>query len=537
MLIRFGLSLDALQPDPPATEFGAVTLGPLGLLGVLETQLGLPAVVATPADVLMAYRACLAAADHERRFYHASFALDPINVSRTLLDWRELLYEHGWDGHFAIDAPARLRDLADVEQIAIDRVPPCRGQRVRRATQALAQLNASITMVELLDDIDELPQVWRALINALDGRQAAGVTPLPQAPDGSDLHTLQCTLAELAVTPNRGAAPADKIRLSGDGSVLVVRGASRDITAQAVAELVISARAAGLEHDGALLIAQRDGIVLDNACERAGLPRAGFQHYSRFRAVTQVLKLALSLIWRPVSPQLLLQFLIHPVGPLPRHVRDDLADAVAQQPGIGGRKWREALQAVETRMREQFGADAKAIAVLQASIDNWLGGERFEPAAGAPIAALSHRTQLCSSYLAIRMNAIDDDADRGLYAHALAQSEALLRALRSLGEQGQARVHRIELDRLIDEVTGVAGDPNTFAQARHVRATTDPANVTRPWQRIYLVGSRAADAGFRLSMVAQRSGVAVREWRRAGRRGRTAFTPYAPMAAAGPERA
>ncbi len=113
-----------------------------------------------------------------------------------------------------------------------------------------------------------------------------------------------------------------KRALRGDGSFVVLRGASRDVSAQAVAEAIVGAAAV----DDSLVIAERDGIILDNAFERVGLPRAGFQHYSRFRAVTQVLKLALALLWRPVSPHLLLQFLIHPIGPLSRHVRDELAD-------------------------------------------------------------------------------------------------------------------------------------------------------------------------------------------------------------------
>ena len=474
------MHLDGLQPQPPTTELGGVTLGPLGLLGVLETQLGLPGVVATSADVLMAYRACLVEADLPGRFYRASLALDPINVSRALLEWRATMYEHGWDGCFAADAPSRLRDLGAVERLALTRVPPCRGQRVRRATAALAQLHTQIEGIELLDDVAELPVVWRELLHALGHSQAAGVTPVPQAAIGTDLRIVQQTLADLAVSP-----PSGRVGLAGDGTFVLLRGASRDVTAQAVAECVIAACAAGHDRDGALLIAERDGIVLDNACERAGLPRAGFQHYSRFRAVTQVLKLGLSLVWRPVSPHLLLQFLIHPVGPLARHVRDDLADAVAQQPGVGGRKWRDALRDIEARMRDRFGADAKAIAAVKSAIDDWLGGERFDPAVGAPVAALARRAQLCSTYLAIRMNAVDDETDRGLFANALAQSEALLRALKALVEQGQTHVDRIELDRLIDEVASVAPDPNTFAQARHVRATTDPATVTRTWPRVY----------------------------------------------------
>jgi hypothetical protein len=479
MLIRFGLHLDGLQPQPSGTAIGEVTRGPLGLLDVLEVRLGLPPVIATSADTLMAYRACLAEVDHASRFYHASFALDPINVSRTLLDWRATLYEFGWDGCFAADAPARLRDLSDVEVLAGQRVPLCRGQRARRAAVALDEFTAQIDRIELLDDLDELPPVWRMLLAKLGGVVRPALGSAAHARAGTDLRTLQDALAQLAAAKD-GRVVA-KRKLAGDGSFVVLCGASRDITAQAVAESIAGSAAPG----DALVIAEHDGIVLDNAFERVGLPRAGFQHYSRFRAVTQVLKLALSLIWRPVSPHLLLQFLIHPIGPLSRHVRDELATAVAEQPGIGGAKWRAALTRIEARMRETFGADERRIAATQAAIAAWLGDERFDPAAGAPIAALARRAQLCSAYLAIQMNALDDATERGLFAGALAQSEALLRALSALDAQGQLRVKRVDVDRLIDEVSNVAPDPNTFAQARHVRAATDPAAVVQESAQVY----------------------------------------------------
>ena len=473
MLIRFGLHYDGLQPQRPHTALGAVTLGPLGFLNVLETQLGLAPPEATSADVLMAYRACLAECDRADRFYHASFAVDPINVGRTLLHWRATLYEDGWDGRFAADAPQRLRDLAAVEALAATRVPPDRGQRVRRVIAALARGRVPIERIELLDEAAELPVAWRALAECLGYVETAALAP--QGRPGTDLRAVQEALGALA----GAGAPAARVRLRGDRSVLILRGASRDITAHALAESLLADST-----DDALVIAERDGIILDNAFERAGLPRAGFQHYSRFRAVTQVLKLALALIWRPVSANLLLQFLIHPVGPLPRHVRDELADAVAEQPGIGGAQWRAALDRIETRMRERFRAEPKEITATRAAIDDWFGGAYFDPSSGAPIDALSHRTQLCSRYFAMRLNATDDETERSLYTNAFGQSEALLRALRSLGEQGQSAVTRIDLDRLIDEVSGAAPDPNTFAEARHVRATTDPATVVQPWRRI-----------------------------------------------------
>ena len=70
--------------------------------------------------------------------------------------------------------------------------------------------------------------------------------------------------------------------------------------------------------------------------------------------------------------------------------------------------------------------------------------------------------------------------------------------LRALDAQGQLLVKRVDVDRLIDEVSSVAPDPNTFAQARHVRAATDPAAVLQECAQVYWwdVAPPARDIGY-----------------------------------------
>ena len=59
MQISFGLQVDGLKPEIPQTEIGTATLGPKGLLEVLETQLGLPVPTAHPGEALFSYLKCL----------------------------------------------------------------------------------------------------------------------------------------------------------------------------------------------------------------------------------------------------------------------------------------------------------------------------------------------------------------------------------------------------------------------------------------------------------------------------------------------
>jgi hypothetical protein len=411
--------------------------------------------------------------------------VDAINVSRTLLDWRAQWYEAGWNGRFDGQVSGRLADMAEVEALARERVPVNLGQRVQRITAALDELDHQIDTIILHDREAELPTVWRALFGKLAAgapappvtlEEAPGVTPIPGAAPGTDLHRVQSALSALVGADD--GEPRQRDTLAGDGTLMLVRAVSRDISAQALAEYF-------LKNGGAtesVVIAERDGIIVDNAFERVGLPRCGFQHYTPFRAVTQVLKLCLALLWEPVNPHLLLQFLLHPVGPLPRRVRGRLAEAVAGQPGIGGEAWQQALNQIAARQRA-FGDNDEAVARTQDTVKSWFEAPRH-PTSGAPLTALIAQAQRAASWLARRLNTASAYGEQRLYATALGQAEALIAGLDRLQHQGHLSLGKIELDRLLDEVTGDAPDPDTYAEAGHVRAATHPAAVTGTWHTV-----------------------------------------------------
>ena len=63
-----------------------MTVGRIGFLSILETQLGLVSSVDPPSVRLMQYRECLNRLDNDRRFYHKSFQVDEIGVTKTLLE-------------------------------------------------------------------------------------------------------------------------------------------------------------------------------------------------------------------------------------------------------------------------------------------------------------------------------------------------------------------------------------------------------------------------------------------------------------------
>ena len=522
MHIVFGLHLDGLQPHPPQTAAGTATLGPRGLLEVLETQLGLPSPQVHPSESAFVYLRGLREATSPERFFHRSLEVDPVNVARTLLRWREQWYEAGWDGTFPDGAPARLSDMAAVEVLARDRVPLGLGQRLQRVSQALANRTTQIARVELHTPIEDFAHAWQRVLAALPCELAPGLKLSPSGRPGSDLARVQTRL--LALAGGDGFAVPARETLRGDGSLHVVKSASRDLSADAIAEFLLASG----EDSTTLLVAENDGTILDNALERAGLPRCGFSNHTQFRAATQVLKLGLALLWEPVDPRRILQFLMHPTGPLPTWVRSRLAGAVAESPGIGGPKWVEELRWIERTQRERHEATEEEIRELRASVEFWLDGERYDSRSGAPLDALVARIQRVASWAATRLNTTGGGVEATLFAAAHAQADALLAGLQDLARE---RVPRLELERLIDEVNTDSPDPSFFEEAGHVRATASPGAVTfprptvvwwnlapsptgvsYPWSRRELAALR--EAGVRLPEIGDLVRSRSREWLR-----------------------
>ena len=454
MRVRFGLHRDGLEPSPPRTTVGEITVGPQGFLGLLESDLGIGPVASHPSESKAAYRDCLAECDDWVRFYHRSFGVDPVGVARTLDDWRQQWYLHGWDGRFPNQVAGRLGDMAAVEARAAERVPPGAGQRLRTILAVLKQRRTQFREVELLDNADDLPSMWRQLVERFDYSTTPASTG--RASWDSDLRKLQALLTGNVARP-----------LEGDGTLVVVRAFSRDVTAQATAEMLRRLD----DPSRAVVVASRDGIILDNALQRVGLPRAGFQHYSPFRAANQVLKLAFALIWQPLDPHRLLQFLIHPVNPLRWRVRGRLAAAVASQPGIGGPAWQQTMAKIDNDQTD--------------GVEFWTTPTRYDPSQGAPVEGLHVRASRVATWLARRLATTEDGEESAVFSAAHSQTAALASTLKRLKEGGRHRISKIELDSLIDEANRPTPDASVLAEAGHVPVTSHPGNVTEATDEVF----------------------------------------------------
>lgn len=461
-IITFGLHLDGQRAFQPGNRLGEAVVGPLGFLNILETQLGLLADHPSLAERVVQYRDCLMRADTVERFYHHSFDTDPLGTASTLLGWRDLWHLHGWNGRMVAGAGRRLSDLAAVEESARESVSSSVGERLARVLVELDRRRPPIKAVLLVDPLAAFPPRWREVLARLPLTEVA-----EEAAGGAGfLGRLQENLRKAGANQN-----FDKVDWQDDGTVTVARSETRSLAAGWLAA----------QMDGAaptLLVCGADGSRLDAHLAGAGRPRQGFKEASAFRPALQVLPLALEILWEPLNFYGLVQFLTHPVCPVPGFARRRLAAKVADAPGIGGMSWQRALEEID----DHYGADEAP--KIREKIRLWVEHPRYGQAEGAPVTAALERIRLLADFFRARLGDTDP-AKRISFNAGYAQCHACAAALEALHEQGVEKISPRQLQKLVTQATANGIDnPLLAAEVGAQLAITHPGAAVEPVDRV-----------------------------------------------------
>src|ERR1017187_10285521 len=431
--VRFGLALDGERGCHARDALGESTVGPLGFLSLLEIQLGLTRVAVSQSERVVQWRACLAACRTATRFYERSFQADELGTADTLLRWRDTWIEHGWTGAAPTDA-TRLADLAAVETTARGTLAPCLGERLREVAETLTHRHVEIEAVELIEPIEEFSNGWRAVLSRLPGVKPPAIVEAACGAEGSFLRALQEHLRALS----EGGVP-EKLPWGEDGTVRIFRAETELAAAEWVA-----AEIQRRPQDNRLIVSEHDGALVDAAVMAFDQPLQGLSDPSAFRPSLQVLPLALRLIWDPLDFRALMQFLTHPIGPLPRYARRRLAEKMASTPGLGGASWSRALSDIDTHYGKLGAQVVQDIAL-------WLEHPRFPTAEQAPSSAVVDRARRLAEFFQKRL--VDEDDIRHVGAVAgFRQCQAVQHSLESLIAQGEARIGPEALDKLVRRV-------------------------------------------------------------------------------------
>lgn len=475
MKITFGLALDGYESPEPKNSIGEFITGPSGFLEVLETRLGLGSKWPTQALRVVQYQQCLEeAANSKQMFYSSSFEKDALAVSQTLLGWRDEWLIAGWNGTSASSDSKRLRDMAEVEMLARQKLGAGVAERLQSVIAALDTRQPGIAEVCLTDPLNAFPKAWQDVLNRLPITQAAeDKWENTTAEAGSDLASLQNALLNNTTATIRG-----------DGSLFVIEAHNDHTLSRTLGECLGNADAWGGKCTS--IITGKHGAALDDGLKLANLPITGSSNNSQWRPATQVLRLALSLLWKPLDPHRLLEFLTHPVCPVRQPLRSNLAKVVANTPGLGGPDWSNIIEKARTYAIEQADGNADAGKGVIESIKTWLTPERFDPSEGALAAKLAEHCARVARWAAKRANMPNiTDAQKSSLVAAQMQAASAVEAIDEIAKAGSETLTKLQLERLIDQVTSCGGArPDINAECGHINVLRDAAAAIEPVERV-----------------------------------------------------
>ena len=464
MQVTFGMYLDGAPWSHKEVSSGEVQVGPLGLLSLLETKLGLTGPVVHPAVRIDQYMHRMKLQDHPDKWFHTSFNADAWSTAKQMLAWRDELVEAGWTGGTDESMSLRLRALAELEGTDL---PLAMGKedRLQEVLRRLKSIDSiAIAHIYLQEDFELLPPVWKKLFDQLQdmGVRINVVTAIQQRQrPPSNLESVQTILL--------GKGHATTIK-DNDDSLLLIKASDEWEAAENLALWL----AAGEENNQAVtIICGSDTGVLDQALERHGFPQLGSSEHSQWRASLQVLPLVLANAWKPVDVLRLVELLSLPLAPVPGYAARHLLRALRKEPGVSGTAWQKALESIADVFKKN--ADKKRTpAGFVAQLDGLLAKDRYLPDSGIPEEKLKERCQWVVEWLAWR---IEKDP-------FLAEAVSHCREMQKLAE-GKGNIPRVAVERMLDSVIGVGGTaPDRFEQAAPWQVVRHPGKIIKPCKTV-----------------------------------------------------
>ncbi|MCB1174301.1 MAG: PD-(D/E)XK nuclease family protein [Leptospiraceae bacterium] len=441
MKITFGTHFDspvfpALADIKPAA-FGETYAGPMTLVSLLETTLGLPVSSASFPERVAAWMQKMRSADNGRRFYSASFHQDAPGSAAFLLRKRDELVLAGWQA--SERSQLRLADLASIERAAPE-LPPGTPERLQAVMDNLPSGRLHTWHIDCISSQDELEPLWQKLFHfisksgAVINWQCTAAVPTALAPANTDLGQFQRLLTDAALD-SKTRPP-----LRGDGSLVLIHSPNESVAADYLASYL--QQRPERKSDTLLLIPDND-LQLQGALRVRGNPTSAFKYQSAQSPVSGILTLALELLWKPVHPRHILEFLGLPVSPINRIIANALARSFAKKPGIGNPDWNCVLQKQAGFCHERFGhkSHAQYIEPVKILIDR----QRYDAETGIPAAELRRVINYLGQWSQKRAHSLADADPLQPELLTLLQScEHLL----SLIGHTSGQLKRLDLDRL-----------------------------------------------------------------------------------------
>ena len=335
MTIYFGLELDDLvYPVSDETNGGTHYFGPMGLLFMLESHMGL---IGHPSDNeylrIEQYRQLLRKylEENANAFYKASFEVDQFATATEILERRDELLLAGWDFSNNDSTPERLQVISNIEKQIHENnslLYPGYADRFIAILNYLGTRQHPIKKLFHNEPFELLPKHIQKLFSTF---VKSGITVNPisakETKGSTDLHRFR----KFIFGPD---GPKEKIKAQQDGSLLLLKTKRETDAATFLAQLFNKNR----KYRPLVLVPEKNR-ALDNALIQESVPSLGILSASLARPSLQILKLIPTFLWQPIDPYKILEFVSLSVKPLADDLARLIANQMAQSPGMKSDNW------------------------------------------------------------------------------------------------------------------------------------------------------------------------------------------------------
>ena len=321
---------------------GTMHMGPAGLLHFLELHLGIPASDNSPIQRVFQYQQSLQK-NKDGSFYEKSLEANRLDSTTRLLQWRDELKLAGWNFQVDKTTPRRLADLAKTEEQMV----PGFADRYRHVYQLIKdKQKIPLQEVVLHEPFDLLPPFFQQLFSTL---KESGVSVNERSLQelnrpgiqGSDLGELQDMVLNKH-HPKEGKAP------NRDGSLQILQFGELLSAANGVAALI--------EQDPEfrpVIINESGDTSLALALRERGIPYTGQALHAVSHPDLQLLAVMPVWLWKPYSPQQVLDFLLCPFNILPERLCLQWANDFSGSPGVCKDDWFKRIEKYTAKIEDE----------------------------------------------------------------------------------------------------------------------------------------------------------------------------------------
>ena len=470
--LRIDLSLSGSPPQSGEPSWNVVEGGPGLLLLWLETHLGIVVEERAITERVTEYAGLLEKAGGDS--YSGSLETNRLSTAASLLSLRDELLVSGWDGKGRAGLPPLVSDLAMVEKL----YGPQDADTSERIRSILCALDSGRTLPShictLIDEPDQWPPVWRPLLMRL--RIEPDETTTPAAERGSALHASQKAVAGGKPSP----VPFDRSLRSLAGTSI-----------HTIVETIAAMLAEDQDALSSTVICCDDPNValrLDSSLHRLGLPTMGAAVNSVALPVLQILPLVLRLCWEPVDPELLLDFISLPEGPIPRSAGRRLADALAERPGLGSASWDEAIAELTGTENDPDGKTAERLRL-------WLEQKRIARNDPLPPELVVDRCSKIAQWAMARASVITDNEEPTGFENSLRLLASQSSTLSAMAAAQNEAISEPQLARLLETAQEGGLRDQPFAELEGAPVLVGSlAEIVRPAGRLLWIGTGTEDS-------------------------------------------